>query len=172
MLKINKYSQIILEEMYLDQSGIVRRKNDGYLNRFSKHDEVVPFVTKAGYAFIQVPQGIRDAVPFHHVVWILNGKNIPQGMELDHVNENKLNNDISNLRLVTRSTNSRNRKMRNDNTSGVTGIRWSNYHNHWVIRKTVGTKRVSRNRKTLEEALLVLEELTKADSDYTERHGK
>lgn len=172
MKNVNKYRDILLEEFYLDENQEVRRSKDGYLNRFKKGDLAKFHKGTGGYLNIQIPQGIRRSVKKHELIWILNGKSIPAGYEIDHEDGDKTNNDISNLRLVDRKLNNRNRKKRSDNTSGVTGIRWSEYHKHYVIRRTVGDKRLSRSRKTFDEALKVLEELKQMDTSYTERHGK
>lgn len=44
----------------------------------------------------------------HHVVWWLHDGVIPDGMMIDHINRNKLDNHIENLRLVDASENSAN----------------------------------------------------------------
>jgi len=172
MKNVNKYKDILLEEFYLDDLQQIRRSKDGYLNRFKKGDLAKFHEATGGYISIQIPQGIRRSVRKHELIWILNGNSIPEEKELDHKDGDKTNNDISNLRLVDRKLNNRNRKKRSDNTSGVTGIRWSEYHQHYVIRRTVGDKRLSRSRKSFDEALIVLEELKQLDTSYTERHGK
>lgn len=171
MKNVNKYKDILLQEFYLDGEDI-RRSKDGYHKRFKKGDLANFHKNAAGYLGIQIPSGIRRSVRLHELKWLLLNGEIPFEYEIDHIDGNILNNLASNLRLVTRRDNSRNRKMRSDNTSGVTGIRWSKYHNHYVIRRTVGDKRLSRSRKTFEEALDVLEELKRMDITYTERHGK
>lgn len=49
--------------------------------------------------------------------------NCPDGMDIDHINHNKLDNRKSNLRIVTRSDNHKNRKPRSN--TGYLGITFS-----------------------------------------------
>ena len=50
-------------------------------------------------------------VLYHVIIWILStGKDIPQGMEIDHINGNKIDSRIENLRLVTNRQNQQNQK--------------------------------------------------------------
>ncbi len=170
MLTINRYRDTFLSEFYLDSSGAVKRATDGYLGRFKKGDDAAFFQDAKSYWYIQVPRA-RTTVRRSHLVLLLSGINIPDDKEVDHIDGNRNNDHPSNLRVVNRRTNSCNRKKRSDNTSGITGIRWSDAHGHYVIRKTVKGTRISRSRKTWEEALEVLQELTQMDADYTSRHG-
>jgi hypothetical protein len=57
----------------------------------------------------------------HRLVWLyVHGEPVPN--VIDHVDHNKLNNRISNLRAATKSQNGANMRMRNANTSGVKGV--------------------------------------------------
>jgi len=52
---------------------------------------------------------------YHVIIWILStGKDIPQGLEIDHINGNKIDNRIENLRLVTSRGNSQNMEKHRD----------------------------------------------------------
>lgn len=171
MHTVNIYKEILLTEFHLDSDGNVRRSTDGYYGRFKKNDLISTFSTATGYMRFQVPR-VRATASLAHLVVVLSGREIPNDHEVDHIDGDKNNNKPENLRVVTRRVNSCNRSIRSDNTSGITGIRWSDYHQHYVIRKTIGKTRLSRSRKTMAEALVVLGELQQMDKDYTERHGK
>ena len=170
MRKVSKYIDLIKAEFYLDSSQVLRRVNDGYHGRYAANDEVIPFIDSQGYQKVQIPR-VRSTISTAHIRWVLLGNTLHDGMLIDHIDGNKLNEHSSNLREVNHTFNNCNRRKRSDNTSGVTGIRWSDYHGHYVIRRTVNGKRLSRSRKTMEAALQVLAELTAMDTTYTRRHG-
>lgn len=45
----------------------------------------------------------------HRLVWLLVNGEIPEGLEIDHIDRNPANNKLDNLRLVNRAGNNRNR---------------------------------------------------------------
>ena len=65
---------------------------------------------------------VQDKAIFvHRIVMLLNGYDISDKI-VDHIDGNKLNNVISNLRLVDLSLNARNRGKCTNNTSGFVGV--------------------------------------------------
>lgn len=67
----------------------------------------------------------------------------PDGMDTDHINCDKLDNRKCNLRVCTRSQNNVNRPHpRRDNTSGYSGICWSNREKRWRTYITVKGKQI------------------------------
>lgn len=69
----------------------------------------------------------------HRIIWEMHYGSIPEGMEIDHIWHNKLDNRIENLRLVTPIENSRNKSKNKNNISGVTGVSWNKRDNKWNV---------------------------------------
>lgn len=55
----------------------------------------------------------------------------PDGKETDHINGDKLDNQISNLRIASRSENMFNQRARADSRSGVKGVWWLTRYKAW-----------------------------------------
>lgn len=94
--------------------------------------------TKAG-AFNNVSKYIivkLDKVDYviHRILWKMYYGEINSRLDIDHIDGNKTNNKISNLRLVERFVNTRNQKLRNINTSGYKGIHFDNKRLKWMVQ--------------------------------------
>lgn len=57
--------------------------------------------------------------------------NTPAGMDTDHKNGNKLDNQRKNLRICTRSENEWNKGKTSRNTSGYMGVNWDMHSRKW-----------------------------------------
>lgn len=79
----------------------------------------------------------------HRVIWEMHNGPIPDGMEIDHINHDRLDNRIENLRIVSRQENSVNLSKRIDNTSGIVGVSWSKRMGKWRARISVNKKEIS-----------------------------
>lgn len=159
----------IKDEFYLDSLGNIRRSTDGYFNRF-KAGDLAKFFVVQGYYNIQTPKQ-RTTTKRSLLVWVLHGNELKVDHVVDHIDGNRLNDHISNLRLIPYALNNRNRAKRNDNTTGVTGICWIESKKCYVIRRTIGNKRITRSSVSWDKAVAILEELKQLDNTYTERHG-
>lgn len=71
------------------------------------------------------------------VIWIYHNGEIPENMEIDHINRNRLDNRIENLRICHRHENAWNTERRIDNTSGVKGVHWNPKNQNWRARLSV-----------------------------------
>ena len=106
----------------------------------------------------------------HRVVWLLHEGEWPAA-EVDHINGDRGDNRLENLRAVSRLENSRNCKLRSSNTSGVTGVGWSRRAQKWMAHICVeGEYRHLGLFKSIYDAKAV--RLAAQDGiGFTERHG-
>ncbi|WP_447875836.1 HNH endonuclease [Serratia fonticola] len=75
----------------------------------------------------------------HVLAWELFHGHPARG-EIDHINGNKIDNRIENLRECSASQNCQNKKIRTDNKSGVKGVSWNTARRKWSVRLTVNKK--------------------------------
>jgi len=97
-------------------SGVFRKNHN---KGRGKKGSIIGSINKGhGYLLIKVKGEIYLA---HRLVWLYVYGHLPTG-GLDHVNHNKLDNRICNLRSVTQKDNNRNASLSKTNTSGVCGV--------------------------------------------------
>ena len=65
----------------------------------------------------------------HRVIWKM--VNNEDSQPIDHINHDRSDNRIENLRAVPHAVNCRNRKLRNDNKSGINGVYWNKREKKW-----------------------------------------
>lgn len=107
----------------------------------------------------------------HRVVWLMKYGKWPEH-EIDHIDGNRINNRIKNLRDVPHSINQKNVKKRVDNKSGFTGVAWCSIKKRWRSRAHDNGKEIHVGYfKTAEEAIKQRESVVKGIKGYTKRHG-
>ncbi len=90
----------------------------------------------------------------HQYIVSLRGEIVEVGLEIDHKNRNKFDNQSENLRVVTVSQNQHNTGERQDNTSGCKGVTFNKDRNNWDARIRINGRRYHLGvRKTFEEAV-------------------
>ena len=109
---------------------------------------------REGYPAVALnKKGFRKTHTIHHLVWdqFGNGERNGHKSQVDHIDENKLNNNIENLQLLTASENTAKYKMTQPKTSKYTGVCFDKYHKKWVAQKTVNKKQIKIGRYNTEE---------------------
>ena len=84
------------------------------------------------------PDGRRGCITIfmHRVIM-----NTPAGMDTDHGDTDRLNNQKYNLRVCTRSQNKMNTKKRAGNKSGFKGVSWNKQRSKWESYISVNSKK-------------------------------
>ena len=113
---------------------------DGLVYRYSKtQDKLVlckPNKMLTGYYRITVYLNKRVEVLLHRLVWETFNGEIPSGMEIDHIDTNKENNSLNNLRCVTAKENMNNPLTLNKLTRPRSdfGIKYQNHYGYGKSR--------------------------------------
>lgn len=104
----------------------------------------------------------------HRIIWMLVHGEQPD--DVDHINGDRVDNRLANLRNVSRSVNLRNSKMRRDNTSGINGV--SREGSRWAAYITVNRKRKFLGYfYTVEDAAAARKAAEVRVGGFTARHG-
>lgn len=102
-----------------------------------------------GYITISVDGKSYQA---HRLAWLYMYGVLPDE-EIDHIDGDRSNNAINNLRLATRCENMWNTQSHRNNRSGIKGVSWDKARNMWVGRiKAEGKVAFNAYFKTIEEA--------------------
>ena len=91
--------------------------------------DVVGTIDTKGYRVIKINKKVYKA---HRLIWIYHNGDIEDGLFIDHIDRNPLNNKIENLRLATRSQNGSNATKNITNTSGYKGVSWHKRSKKWM----------------------------------------
>ncbi len=67
----------------------------------------------------------------HRIIYEIHHGPIPGDMEVDHIDMNRTNNRIENLRLATTAQNRQNSRKQRNNKSGFKGVSWCTREKKW-----------------------------------------
>lgn len=67
--------------------------------------------------------------------------NCPDGMQVDHINGNKMDNRKLNLRICNNQQNNRNTKSRKGSTSQYKGVSWDKSNKKWLAQICIGNRK-------------------------------
>lgn len=126
---ILKYSQQATEKLRLNYTYC---SDTGEITNV-KTGRVITGLTSAGYKMVQFRlDGYQHKYLAHHVAWFLTHGVWPT--ELDHVNRDRADNRMANLRETTRAANLRNRSDASSIQSQYDCVSWHKAHKKWQAR--------------------------------------
>jgi hypothetical protein len=101
-----------------------------------KAGDVAGCMNDNGYLRIQV---LGKQYKFHRLAWLYVYGQFPD-CEIDHVNGNRADNRIENLRLATSKQNKENVKLNSRSTTGYRGVHWDKSRQKWLAHVTSNRK--------------------------------
>jgi hypothetical protein len=112
-----------------------------------------------------------DAYLAHRVAWAIHYGEWPLG-QIDHINHDRTNNRIANLRVVRNSENCKNTTLRASNTSGITGVTWDRANNRWRAQICVNGVMISLGRFTNKSDAIRVRKQAERRHGFHENHGR
>lgn len=108
----------------------------------------------------------------HRVAWAYCRGAWPAD-QIDHLNHDRKDNRLANLRIASQAENTKNSGKRSDNSSGVTGVSWSRSRKKWVAQIGLpGPKTKSLGRFDIFEEAVAARKKAEIYYGFHENHGK
>lgn len=92
--------------------------------------QVAGFIEQQGYWIIVIDRQIYKA---HRLAWLYVYGEWPKN-QIDHVNGNRSDNRLENLRAATQAQNQQNVGLTRRNNSGYKGVHWKSSHKKWCAQ--------------------------------------
>ena len=109
-------------------------------------------------------------LPAHRLIWMMVYGHWPD--EIDHINGNRTDNRLCNLRNVTGLENKRNKCIQKNNTSGVTGVSWSTESKKLVVRIQVKGKYLYLGSFINKEDAIATRKVAEVNHGFHKNHGR
>lgn len=119
------------------------------------------------------PSGVllRQTFYAHRVIWAIFYGEWPE-QQIDHINHNRADNRIVNLRLASHTQNMRNQPMKKNNTSGVTGVSWDVSSKKWQATIRAEGRRIHLGHFCEKQAAVDARLNAEKTWDYHPNHGR
>jgi hypothetical protein len=107
----------------------------------------------------------------HRIAWAITYGYWPPGF-IDHINGDRADNRISNLRVVDKAGNMRNQRPRPGSISGVHGVIWNRKHSRWYARISVDAKPIHLGSFENKEDAIAARKAAETKYGYHPNHGR
>ena len=135
------------EEIYVNIAGFnnYQVSNFGNVKNVKTGRILKPSENRDGYfGVVLMNDGDRATKTIHKLIACAFLENFENKPCIDHIDRNRKNNQISNLRWATLSENQHNKSMQQNNVSGIIGVSFCSGRNRWK-----STIKINGRNKTL-----------------------
>lgn len=129
------------------------------------------FCPRDGYIRIRINGKLELA---HRLAWNMHYPDNPvtADEQIDHINHNRTDNRICNLRKATNTENSRNASLGSNNTSGALGVWFEKRRNKWAVEIKVDRKKIHIGQFENFEDAVAARKTAEVKYGFHENHGK
>jgi hypothetical protein len=163
MLSQEKVKELL---SYNPDTGNFTWRQDG-VNQYMVAGRIAGTRSGNGYLYISI-DGVK--IPAHRLVWLYEYGHMPD--QIDHINHVTDDNRLVNLRGVDSAENGKNKRMLSNNTSGVTGVHFSNIRKKWIAKIKLNRKVISLGSYTDFNAARMTRWLAERAYDFHKNHGR
>jgi hypothetical protein len=123
-----------------------------------------PLTHRNGYLSVVLCNKLigQKRIGIHRIVAISFLENPEEKLEVDHINRDKTDNSLQNLRWATHSENRQNTGVHCNNKLGIKNISYNKNSNRYIYKKIMGETKVYKSFVTLDEAIKFRDEFLKS----------
>lgn len=130
--------------------------------------EAFGYLSKRGYKVGNIRPHTLSA---HRVAWAIYFYKWPDG-QIDHINGDRTDNRIDNLREVTNAENAKNMRRKSTNKSGTTGVFFAKHVGKWTAQITVNGRGKHLGLFVRKRDAIAARKKAEAQYGYHANHGK
>jgi hypothetical protein len=131
-------------------------------------DVTAKTLNSKGYRRIGIEGTLYQA---HRLVWLYTHGCFPPE-QMDHINHDRADNRLVNLRCVSNAENRRNAALKRGNTSGFTGVCWQKKRGKWEARVGVMGKTLRLGYFNTKEEAIAARQAANIKYGFHKNHGK
>lgn len=167
MSKIKKYpSKLEIEKYFSYSNGKLFWKIKPHKKSRIKIGDEAGSLYSSGYKITSLN---KERYAIHRLIWILNNQELSVNLEIDHINGNRVDNRIENLRIVTHKENQQNQKPhREGKVLFSADVTFCKRDNIYTVRKRETSKKANYygQYKTQEEAKEICRFINSGEAVY------
>lgn len=122
-------TQQLVAEYFEYRDGKLYWKKVAHLNKQCLVGQEAGSMHPTGYRYVT---WLNKSHKVHRLIFLLEHGYLPP--EVDHINSNRADNRLENLRAANRSQNQCNRFALSNNKSGYPGVNWHKHAKSWYVR--------------------------------------
>ena len=157
---------------YQDENGDIRNKIRRGNGKRQQKDAIATVKTTNGYLSIDERiNGKKIQVKAHRLAILLHTGKCPGDLEVNHKNQDKADNRIQNLEVVTRVEHMHKHPKQKNCTSGVTGVCWDKPNQKWRVQISINGKQTTIGCFADFDDAVKCRKAAEKEHGYFEEHG-